>query len=171
MKADRKANQARMEADKGDMLAEISASMKSNEYLLARLEARIKTNKEKDREDLKELREEIKSGQAEMRSTVSAMRSELKETIQHEMKAVTQPIRAELDEKTACNGVTETEPEPGLIQSVEEHQEAPKEDAAVMPVGGLRKRRRVCSLVAKHPQKRKERTRGYRGSRRKSAAA
>jgi hypothetical protein len=43
-----------------------------------------------------------------MRSTVSAMRSELKETIQREMKAVIQPILAELDEKIARNGATET---------------------------------------------------------------
>jgi hypothetical protein len=37
------------------------------------------------------MREEIKSSQAEMRSTVCATRSELKETIQHEIKAVMQP--------------------------------------------------------------------------------
>jgi acetyl/propionyl-CoA carboxylase alpha subunit len=89
IKADRKAYQARMEANKEDMLAEISASMKSNEYLLARLEARMEINMEKDREDLKEMREEIKSVQAEMRSTVCAMRSELKETIQYGMNIVT----------------------------------------------------------------------------------
>jgi hypothetical protein len=55
------------------------------------------------------------------------MRSELKETIQHEMKAVIQPIRSELDEMTACNGETETEPNPGTIQYIEEHLEIPKE--------------------------------------------
>jgi hypothetical protein len=60
-KANRKANQARMEANKRDMLAEISTSMKShqemmksNQDLLARLKARIETNKKKDREDIKE---------------------------------------------------------------------------------------------------------------------
>jgi hypothetical protein len=42
-----KPDQARMEANKDDIMAEISASMKSNEYLLARLEARIETNREK----------------------------------------------------------------------------------------------------------------------------
>jgi hypothetical protein len=26
-------------------------------------------------------------------------------------------------------------PDPGMMQSIEEHQEIPKEDAAVMPVG------------------------------------
>jgi hypothetical protein len=58
-----------------------------------------------------------------------------------------------------------------MMQSIEEHQEIPKEDAAVMPVGGPRKRRRVCNMAAEHRQKRKERTRGNRGYRRKSAVA
>jgi hypothetical protein len=71
---------------------------------------------------------------------------------------------------TACNGATETDPNPGMMQSIEEHQ-IPKEDAAVMSVGDPRKRRRVWNLAAERIQKRKERTRGYRGSRRKSAAA
>jgi hypothetical protein len=93
MKSDRKDDQAGMEANKED----ISASNKSNQVLLARLEARIVTKREEDREDLKEMREEIKSGKAEIRSTVCAMRSELEET-------------------TACNGATETEPDPGLTQ-------------------------------------------------------
>jgi hypothetical protein len=45
MKPDRKADQARMEANQED--------------LLTRLEARIKTNMEKDREDLKGMMKEI----------------------------------------------------------------------------------------------------------------
>jgi hypothetical protein len=160
------------------MLTEISAHMKShqkmmksNQDLLARLEARIETNREKDQEDLKEMWEEIKSGQAEMRSIVCAMRSELKKTIQREMKAATQPIRPELDETSACNEATETKPNPGMMQSTEEHQEIPKGEAAVMLVGGPRKRRRVCNLAAKRRQKRKERTRGYGGSRKKLISA
>jgi hypothetical protein len=58
-----------------------------------------------------------------------------------------------------------------MMQSTEEHQEIPKEEAAVLPVGEPRKRRRVCSLAAERRQKRKERTRRNRGSRRESAAA
>jgi hypothetical protein len=49
-------------------------------------------------------------------------------------------------------------------------QEIPKEEAAGMPVGGLRKRCRVWNLATKHHQKLKERTQGYCGSRRKLAA-
>jgi hypothetical protein len=76
----------------------------------------------------------------------------------------------------ACLGKTEadtekTETDPGMMQSTEEHQEIPKGEAAEMPVRELRKRRRVRSLAAERHQKRKERTRGNCGSRRKSAAA
>jgi signal transduction histidine kinase len=82
-----------MKTNKEDMLAQISASMKSNEDLLARMEVKIdakqtKTddNQEKMAVNLKEMREEIKFGQAEMRSTISAFRSELEEIIEQETK-------------------------------------------------------------------------------------
>jgi hypothetical protein len=83
-----------------------------------------------------------------MRSTVCATQSVLEVTIQREMKAVIQPTGSELDETTACNGATETEPDPGMTQSIGEHQETPKEDAAVMPVGELRRRLRIYNLAA-----------------------
>jgi hypothetical protein len=50
-----------------------------------------------------------------------------------------------------------TEPDPGMMQSVEEHQEIPKEEAALMPVGGLRKRRRDRNLATGCHQKPKGR--------------
>jgi hypothetical protein len=58
-----------------------------------------------------------------------------------------------------------------MMQFIEEHQEIPKEDAAVMPVGEPSKRRRVHNLAAERRQKRKERSRGNSGPRRKSAVA
>jgi hypothetical protein len=147
------------------MLAEMNANMKSNQEMMKSNKAKAAKEDQIPPEiiarmntNLNEMREEIKSGQAEMRSTICAFRSELKETIHHEMKAVIQPIRPELDEPTACNGATETEPDPGLMQSVEENQEIPKEHAAVMPVGGPRKRPKICNLAAERCQKRKERT-------------
>jgi hypothetical protein len=51
-----------------------------------------------------------------------------------------------------------------MMQSVGEHQEVPKGEAAVMVVGGLRKRRRDLNLAAERRQKPKERTWGYCGS-------
>jgi hypothetical protein len=170
-------------------LAEMNDNMKSNhakatkqEEMLAEISARITINlkemevdRKRDREDLKGMIEEMNAkmdaGPAEMRSTVCAMRSELKETLQHEMKAIIQLIRLELDETTVCNEATETEPHPGMVQSIEEHQEMPKGDAAVMPVGGSRKRRRFCNLAAERRHKMRERARGNSGSRRKLAAA
>jgi hypothetical protein len=47
-----------------------------------------------------------------------------------------------------------TEPDPGMMQSTEEHQEIPKEEAAVMPIGELRKCCRVCNLAYERCQKR-----------------
>jgi hypothetical protein len=111
------------------MLAEMNANMKSNQEmmksiqdLLAMLEARIETNRETDweerkaermadQDDLKRMMEEINAkmdgNQAEMRSTSCLMRFELKETIQHGMKVVLQPIQLELNETTACNEATD----------------------------------------------------------------
>jgi hypothetical protein len=58
-----------------------------------------------------------------------------------------------------------------MMQSIKEHQEIPKREASVLPVEEPRKWRRVCNLAVERRQKSKERTRGNRGSRRKSAAA
>jgi hypothetical protein len=67
--------------------------------------------------------------------------------------------------------VTETDPNTEMMQSAEEHQDIPNEVAAVMPVRGLRKRRRVWKLAAERHQKPKEGTRGYCGSRRRVTVA
>jgi hypothetical protein len=76
-----------------------------------------------------------------------------------------------LDETTAYNGATETEPNPGMMQFIQEHQKIPKEGMAVMPVRGLRTRLRAYNLATECRQKMKERTQGYCESRRKLAAA
>jgi hypothetical protein len=90
-----------------------------------------------------------------------------------EMKA---DRKAYHEEMMACLGRTEadtekTERDPGKMQFTEKHQEIPKREDAVMPVGEPRKRRRVCNLAVERRQKRKERTVGNRESRRKSAEA
>jgi hypothetical protein len=54
-----------------------------------------------------------------------------------------------------------------MMQSIEEHQEIPKGEAAVMPVRGLKKCHSVRNLTAELRQKPKERTREYCGSRKK----
>jgi hypothetical protein len=59
------------------------------------------------------------------------------------------------------------EPGPGMMQSIEEHQEIPKGEATVMTIGGLRKQHRVWNQAAEHRQKQEERTQGYYGSRKR----
>jgi hypothetical protein len=63
-------------------------------------------------------------------------------------------------EMTACNEVTETKLDPGLMQSIEEHQDIPKGETAVMPDGEPRKWRRVQNLAVERRHKMKERSRG-----------
>jgi hypothetical protein len=157
------------------MMQQLLSNAKANQDLMTELQA----NRESDREELKgmtnanlkDLNEDIKSSQAELRSTICAFWSELKETIQHGMKVVIQPIRAELDETTACQEVTQIESNPGMMQSIEENQEITKRETAVMEVGETGTRRKVRNLAAKHHQKLKERSQGNSGSRRNLAAA
>jgi hypothetical protein len=87
------------------------------------------------------------------------------------MRSIFCTFRSELKETTASQEATETEPDPRMMQSIEEHREIRKGEATVMPVEEPRKRRRVCNMGAESCQKRKERTRGKTGSRRKSTAA
>jgi hypothetical protein len=141
-------------ANQAEMMAEMNAKMDGKQ------------------EDMQaRMREDIKSGQAEMRSTSRTFWSELKETIQYVMRAAIQHVWSELAETSACNEVTETKPDPGKMQSTEEHQEIPKGEAVVMLVGEPRKRHRIWNLATVCCQKMKQRTRGNSGSRRKSAAA
>jgi hypothetical protein len=67
--------------------------------------------------------------------------------------------------------VTENEPDPGKMLSVEEHQEISKEEAAVMPVEGLRKRGRDRNLAAGCHQKPKGRIQTSCESRRRLTIA
>jgi hypothetical protein len=90
----------------------------------ARVEVNTKEMDYKQEEILARMREDIMTGQAEMRSTVCAIQPELKETIQRVMGAAIQS-----DETAACNEATVTEPDPGMMQSIEEHQEISKQDA------------------------------------------
>jgi hypothetical protein len=56
------------------------------------------------------------------------------------------------------------EQDPGMMQSVEEHQDIHTQDTAVKPVGEPRKQRRVWKLAAERQQKPKDRTRGNCGT-------
>jgi hypothetical protein len=72
---------------------------------------------------------------------------------QTEMRSILCTFRSELKKTTACQEAMETEPDPRMMQSIEEHWEIPKEEATVMPVGKPRKRRRIRNLAAERRQK------------------
>jgi hypothetical protein len=116
----------------------------------------MKTDNNQERMDinLKEMREDIKSGQAEMRSIVVAFqekidtciasrRDDQKETVSFQE---TTEAHLECEEQTSVT-----------MESEQEHQVAPKEDAAVIPVGGLRKWLMDRNLAAGRRQKAKGR--------------
>jgi hypothetical protein len=67
--------------------------------------------------------------------------------------------------------IEKIEPDSGMMQSVGEHQEAPEEDATVMPVGEPRKRRRDRNLDARRRRKQQERTQKKDGCRKNLVAA
>jgi hypothetical protein len=96
---------------------------------------------------------------------------EEKETVleQHDIpkeEVAVQSQKTFRSESAPSQEAMETKPDPGMMQSVEVHQEIPKEDATVMPVGGLRKRRRDRNLAAGRRQKPKERIQATCESRR-----
>jgi hypothetical protein len=80
-------------------------------------------------------------------------------------------LRACQSETAASQEDMETKPDPGKMQSVEEHQEIPKEEAAVMPIGELRKQRRDRNLAAGRGQKPKGRIHASSESRRRLTVA
>jgi hypothetical protein len=112
----------------------------------------------------KAMREDIKSGQAEMRSIVGAIEEKMDVWVAHrrddqkgrmscqemmeallECEELTSADMKACQEAATCHEATEAdtekiEPDPGMMQSIEEHQEIPKAETAVMLVGGLRKR-------------------------------
>jgi DNA gyrase/topoisomerase IV subunit A len=102
--------------------------------------------------------EQILEMLARMEAKMEANQAEMKA----DRKAYHEAMMAMLDahhermmdclEKTKEN-TEKTEPDPGMMQSTEEHQEIPREEAAVLPVGEPRKRRRVCNLSAERRQR------------------
>jgi hypothetical protein len=98
---------------------------------------------------------------------------DLLKTVKEEMRAMVDSCHKEM---MACLGKTEvdtekTDPDPGMMQPTEEHQEFTRKDAAVMPVGEPRKPCRVRNVAAELRQKQKERIQATCESRRKSATA
>jgi hypothetical protein len=82
------------------------------------------------------------------------------------------PLKECRSERTASQEDTEKpEPDSGMMQSAEEHQEFTKKDAAVIPVKGRKKRRRARKPGARPCGEPKELTRSDCGSGKHFAAS
>jgi hypothetical protein len=106
---------------------------------------------------------------------MAADKEDLLAKIKEEMIANQEELLAKMDlMMVTWNTHTETkkiEQDPEMMQSVEEHQDIPTEDVAVMPVRELRKWRRVWKLAAERRQKPKKRTGGCCRSRKRVKVA
>jgi hypothetical protein len=140
-------------------------------------------------DNVREMRQDIRYGRAEksaieeeVKAAMQSIRSEMDETIQQRVVNVTRVIHESQTLQKACIDTTasheatetdteSTEPDPRMMQSVAEHQGVPNEDAVVMLVGGLRKRRRDRNLAARPRQKPKGRIQAICNSRRRLTVA
>jgi predicted nuclease with TOPRIM domain len=119
--------------------------------LLGEMEERINADRKADWDELKAImnafQEKVDSNQAnaakqeemlaEMNAKMYTIQSELEETMERRMKHLMMPTW------NAHQETTEIEQDPGMMQSVKEHQDIPTQDAAVMSVGEPRKQCRV----------------------------
>jgi hypothetical protein len=107
-----------------------------------------------------------------------AMNKNAKTSQQGMLAKAIEEILAKMEERmTAPQAKTDvklkelTEPREEMMQSAEEHQQIPNEDAMVIPVRGGKRRHRGRKQAAGRHGEPKELTRGDYGSRKKLAAA
>jgi hypothetical protein len=193
MEANIKAMQEWMEKQIGSLLSdrdELKQEIRADqEQMLAKMEANTKATQERMDKNLKDLKEDIKFGQVEVRSIVRAFHDKMDACIanrrddQEETMSCQEMMEPRLeceepisDDIKACHEATEAntekiEPIQGMMQSVAEHQVAPKEDVIVKPVKERKKRHRGRKPATERRGEPKEMTRGDCGCRRKLAAA
>jgi hypothetical protein len=129
LKADRKAYQEKADAGQAEIIAAIEK--KTYTWIAKIKDARKKTTT--CQEVTRANPEKIKPNSEEKETAME----------QHEIpneEVAVQSQKTCRSETAASQEDTETKPDPGTMQSVEEHLEIPKEDAIVMPVGEPRKR-------------------------------
>jgi hypothetical protein len=149
--ADRKAYQEKMAADRK---ADKEESRSANQELMTRMEAKFVDNQKKAEADKEDLLTKMKEDRKADKEDLLARMDAMFETYKKNMMAT-----------------KKIEKNPGMMQSVEEHQDVPSKDVAVMPVREPTKRRRVWKSTAGRHGEPKELYRGNHGSRRKLAAA
>jgi hypothetical protein len=157
---DRKADKGRMDADRRAFIEWMKAKTKATQAETKAILAETKARREK----------RMEANTNDDRNESTACEDVMEARLEYEEPA-SGDIKGEQNETTACMEMKDKiEENPEMMQSVEEHHDAPSEDVAVMPVKGLRKRRRGRKSTAGRREQ-KELTRGNCGSREKLAAA
>jgi hypothetical protein len=137
------------------MLAKMDASQKDTKAMHERMDAnQVKAD----------------AHQAKMEANMGSMQDELISTFKI--------FKCNGQETTVCHEATEADiekigPDSGMMQSVAEHQEVPREDAEVMAVGGPKKRRRDRRHLAagRRQKKQQDLVAARRGTTRRAAVA
>jgi hypothetical protein len=145
--------------------------------MLARLDKNAKTQREDRKIDREEMIARMDANTKAMKTMQENIQENLKKTMEEilskmeERMTVTQAkMDTKLKELTETFEKTQTEPSPEM-QSAEEHQDVPREDAAVKPVRGQKRQHGGWKQAAGRHEEPKELTRGDCGSRKKLAAA
>jgi hypothetical protein len=155
-----------------ELLTEIKAKTKD---ILAKTEARrdkrMEANTNDDRNESTAYQDVMEDSPEKMESNIEENES----VEEHQDLECEEPasgdIKDDQNETTAGNEATEKiELDAGMMQSAEEHQDVRSKDVAVMPVKGLRKRRRGRKSTAGRREEPKEIIRGNGGCRSKLAA-
>jgi predicted HAD superfamily phosphohydrolase len=122
-----------------DRKADKEESRGSNQELMTRMEAKFDDSQKRAEADKEEILARIKEEDRQANQELLARMDTMFETYKKRMMAT-----------------KKIEKNPGMMQSVEEHQDVPNEDVAVMPVGEPRKRRRVWKSTARRRGEPKE---------------
>jgi hypothetical protein len=145
--------------------------------MLKAMQEKADANTRVMREDMKANRERAEAKNKAWRERFDTIWQADQEKTDIKLKELTETVektQMELQTADVLYGIPadttyeKTDPNQGMMQSTEEHQEIPKGEAAVMLVGELRKQHRVRNLAAERRQKQKERIRTSCESKRRS---
>jgi hypothetical protein len=172
MKAKTKANQAETNA----ILAKTEATKAETKAIIeatkARREKRMEANTNDDRNESTACKDVMEVSTEKMEPNLEENEEVVERQRVHDDDTAIHLLKDDRNETTAYNEATEKmETDPGIMQSVEEHQDVPTEAVVVRAVKGLKKRHRGRKSTAERRGKPKKGTGGYSGSRRKVTVA
>jgi hypothetical protein len=170
----------KMDGDRRAFIEWMKAKMKATQAETKAILAEMKARREKmmeaqtndDRNEWTACQDVMEANPEKMEPNTEENEAALERQRVHKEDTAIQSQKDNQNETTADNKATEKiETDPGMLLSIEEHQDVPIEDFAVMPVKGLRKRRRGRKSTAGRRGEPKELIQGNCGCRRKLAAA